>query len=136
MSWCNTRSGGPSPARASCIVTPPIGMVSVVQLPVDVLTVAKAPPSRGLEPHATPAQTTRFAQGLATMRFCVVAPRVRDGGGETGRRFRRRGGQGVERLSGDDACGADAGERRGDLTGRGGRRQPGRPAAGGCGGAG
>src|SRR6267142_4723463 len=50
MSWCNTSSGGPSPARESCIVTPPIGMVSVVQLPVDVLTVAKAPPSRGLEP--------------------------------------------------------------------------------------
>src|SRR5258705_12066842 len=72
MSWCNPSSGGPSPARESCIVTPPIGMVSVVQLPVDVLTVAKAPPSRGLEPHATPAQTTRFAQGLATMRFCLV----------------------------------------------------------------
>src|SRR5512132_165 len=41
-------SGGPSPARASRIPTPAIGIVSVVQVVADVLTVAKLLPSLGL----------------------------------------------------------------------------------------
>jgi len=61
---------------------------------------AKAPPPRGLWPRATPAQTTRFAPGLATVRFghdppCGQARTVLEGLGEgsddpTGRDDRRQ----------------------------------------------
>src|SRR5437879_2260547 len=66
MSWCSTSRGGPPPARATCIATPAIGTVSVIQLPAVVLTVVKAPPRHpGSRPRATSAQTTRFWRGLA-----------------------------------------------------------------------
>src|SRR5580765_1028790 len=56
-------------------------MDSEVQLLADVLTVAEAPSPRGLEPRSTPAQTTRFAAGLATTRLFVVGAGRGVGGG-------------------------------------------------------
>src|SRR5580765_6824627 len=98
-------------------------MDSEVQLLADVLTVAEAPSPRGLEPRSTPAQTTRFAAGLATTRFFVVVVGRGVGGGGGGGGPPGRAGAGPRRLASVGARGA-----RCWVGGKGPRPPPPRPA--------